>query len=334
MIVRMNEQKSGFAGLDPELVMDAVERHCGIRLDGSVTPYNSYVNRVFGLADEDERRYVAKFYRPGRWTRGAILEEHRFLADCAQAEIPVVAPIAGLSGETLGEAEGFSFAVFPELRARTFDVYGDEDWLRLGRTIGRLHAVGRARTAPARLRCAPDGTTTRYVESLTDANLVHPDCADDFARICDEALARIGPLFGQLSPGDFHRIHGDCHRGNILQNSGGAITLIDFDDMMTGPAIQDLWLLLPGHLGESMRETNLLLEGYEEFAPFNRATLALVEPLRFMRQIYFLAWCATQRDDPGFAERNPGWGTRAFWITETEDLAAQLGYLAAPDGRA
>jgi Ser/Thr protein kinase RdoA (MazF antagonist) len=334
MIVGMNEKKSGFAGLDPELVMDAVERHCGIRLDGSVTPYNSYVNRVFGLTDEDEKRYVAKFYRPERWTREAILDEHRFLADCAAAEIPVVTPVVGLSGETLGEAKGILFAVFPAIRARTFDIYGDDDWLRIGRTIGRLHAVGRARQASARLRCTPDETTARYVKALTDANLVHPDCAGDFTNVCDDALAIIRALFDGLSPRDFHRIHGDCHRGNILQNGDGAITLIDFDDMMTGPAIQDLWLLLPGHLDDSMREMNLILEGYEEFAPFNRSTLALVEPLRFMRQLYFLAWCATQRDDPGFADRNPGWGSRSFWITETEDLATQLGYLAATTERA
>jgi Ser/Thr protein kinase RdoA (MazF antagonist) len=325
MIVTMNGKEPSFANLGPDAIMEAVERHCGIILDGSIMPYNSYVNRVFALVDEDENRYVAKFYRPGRWTAESILEEHAFLADCAAAEIPVVEPIKGTGGSTLGLRDGFPFAVFPAIRARTFDIYGDEDWIRVGMTIGRMHAVGRARAAPTRLRCAPDDTTDRYIAALTP--LVHPDCLDDFARTCGEALDIIKPRFDALSTAATHRIHGDCHRGNILQTGDGTIALIDFDDMMTGPAIQDLWLLLPGHLDESTREANLILEGYERFSEFDRRTLALVEPLRFMRHLYFLAWCATQRDDPGFAGRFPGWGSRAFWITETEDLAAQFAYL-------
>ncbi len=323
----MNENglPRGFSGLAPDLVISSVEEHLGVFLDGMVTPYNSYVNRVFGLADEDGNHFIAKFYRPGRWSPEAIEEEHVFLADCAEAEVPVVPPIASRKGSTLGEVEGYRFAVFPRVRARTFDIAGEEDYARLGRAFGRLHRAGSVRSAPHRLRCTPESTTARYVRDIEDADLVHPDCRAEFFECCDEALEILSARFAAVDPASMHRIHGDLHRGNVLDS--GSLTILDFDDMMTGPAVQDLWMLLPGHLDDSRREMNLLLEGYEEFADFDRATLALVEPLRFMRHVYFLAWCAIQRDDEGFDARFPGWGGRAFWIAETEDLLAQLSVL-------
>lgn len=312
-----------FENLTPDLIFDAVEKHCGVFLDGSVTPYNSYINRVFGLADDDENAYIAKFYRPGRWTAEAIAEEHQFLFDCAEGEIPVVPPLLNRDGESVGRQDGYLFAVFPRCRARTFDIVSDEGWIRTGAVIGRMHQAGKRREAPARVACTPEGTTERYIRSLTDKRLVHPDCAEEFASVCLAALDIAKPLF---VPARRHRIHGDCHRGNILENQGG-IVLIDFDDMMTGPAVQDLWLLLSGHLSDSAAEMNLMLEGYERFCDFDRGSLALVEPLRFMRHVYFLNWCATQYGDAGFAQRFPDWGTRAFWIKETEDLSAQLEYM-------
>lgn len=337
-----SEEQPDFSRLTPDLVMDAIESHTGLFLDGTLVPYNSYVNRVFGVTDEDENSYIAKFYRPGRWGSDAILDEHAFLADCAAADIPVVAPIPLVSNATtysvatsgtseavatLGAHEGFLFALFPRVRARSFDIYGDADWIRVGRVIGRMHVAGAKRPAPSRLRMTPADTTRRYIDSILDNRLVHPDCLDDFTQICRDALETIERGFDALAGGSNLRIHGDMHRGNLLDRGESGITIIDFDDMMTGPAIHDLWLLLPDHLENSMKEMNLLLEGYEEFRDFDRRTLALVEPLRFMRHIYFLAWCAVQRNDAGFADRNPDWGTKAFWITETEDLSAQLDWM-------
>lgn len=325
MIHRMNTSINTpcFENLTPDIIFDAVEKHCGIFLDGSMTPYNSYINRVFGVTDEDENSFIVKFYRPLRWTAEAIRDEHTFLFDCAEAEIPVVPPLLSKTGESLGTASGFLFAVFPRCRARTFDITSDESWIRTGSVIGRMHQAGKKRSAKYRLNCTPNDTTSRYIEFLLENNLVHPDCRDDFKQICTEAMLSIMPLFDSVST---HRIHGDCHRGNILENTSGII-LLDFDDMMCGPAIQDLWLLLPGHLEDSMKEMNLIIEGYEQFCDFDHNSLALVEPLRFMRHIYFLNWCATQKDDPGFSSRYPDWGNRAFWITETEDLASQLAYI-------
>lgn len=335
MITGMN---TPFGSLTPDRILGAVEEHCGVFLDGSLTTYNSYINRVFGVKDDDEKRYIVKFYRPGRWTAEAISDEHAFLADCANAEIPVVPPLSGKNGATAGtlkvaaeegtDAAEIRYAVFPFRPGRTFDIATEDDWVRTGRAIGRMHRAGAARKAASRIRCTPEETTARYIQNLTGNALIHPDCLEDFVRVATDALDRIEPLFDSLSESAFQRIHGDCHRGNILESAEREITLIDFDDMMVGPAVQDLWLLLPGHLNESMREMNLILEGYEQFADFNRATLELIEPLRFMRHVYFLNWCAIQRDDAGFAARFPGWGSRAFWIQENEDLTTQLAYLA------
>jgi Ser/Thr protein kinase RdoA (MazF antagonist) len=326
MLVRMDTLVSParFEDLTPELILGAVEKHCSVFLDGSITPYNSYINRVFGLKDEDENAYIVKFYRPGRWSQDCIRDEHAFLADCAEAEIPVVPPLRNASGDTLGSTGKIAFAVFPRIRARTFDIAGDADFLRAGSVIGRMHRAAGVRAAPHRLSCTPADTTARYIRFLVSERLVHPDLLESFNAICSEALGIITPLFDGIAT---HRIHGDCHRGNILESATREITLLDFDDMMTGPAVQDLWLLLSGHLPDSTGEMNLLIEGYEQFLEFDRRSLRLVEPLRFMRHIYFLNWCAVQHEDAGFAERYPDWGTKAFWITETEDLAYQLDYL-------
>jgi len=323
-MMNKNTDNPVFETLTPDIIFDAVEKSFGIFPDGSITTYNSYINRVFGVRCDDDNEYIIKFYRPGRWSGNAIIDEHNFLFDCADEEIPVVAPLVSKSGSSLNNSEaGFLFAVFPRCRARTFDIANDEGWIRTGAVIGRMHQAGKKQCARHRLHCIPDETTERYISFLNERKLIHPDCAADFSRICGDAMNIIKPLFKSA---ELQRIHGDCHRGNILENSSG-IVLIDFDDMMSGPAVQDLWLLLSGHLADSMQEINLMLEGYEQFCDFDMRSLILIEPLRFMRHIYFLNWCAVQLEDKGFESRFPDWGTRAFWIRETEDLSSQLQHI-------
>jgi len=370
-------QQSIFSLLTPDRIISAAESFTGKSFDGTITPYNSYVNRVFGLTGEDGTDFIIKFYRPGRWTKEAVAEEHQFLKDCKEAEVPVVAPLssAGFPEKTTGTfmcsrnlisetpSTAFYYAVFPRLRARTFDIYTDEDWIRTGRAIGRMHLAGQKRSAPHRLQCTPQQTTIPYITMLLEQNLVTPVLQHEFTGICSSALDYVleayASVFGEADENGmyhtaaFRRIHGDCHRGNILEQfvsqspasadteDTSSITLIDFDDMMTGPAVQDLWLLLPGYRKDSERELELLLKGYEEFicpdgnggssstgtVPGIRRQLRLIEPLRFMRNIYFIAWTAVQRNDEGFSKRYPEWGSKAFWETEIEDLKTQLGVL-------
>ncbi len=318
----------GFELLSPELALRAVETSYGLSLDGTLDSFSSYVNRVYAVREENGDRLVVKFYRPGRWQAQAIREEHQYLLDCARAELPVIAPLPGLDSGTLQEVKAadedeeqqFLFALFPRTGGRTFETDTDKDFLRLGSLLGRCHAVGAASQAPNRLACDPRSTTAAYVQELLADGLVHPKWRDDFAAVCAETLGLITPFFTDVP---HQRIHGDCHRGNIIDRPNRGLVLIDFDDMMMGPPVQDLWLILPGPLADSGRELEIVLEGYAKFAAFEARTLALIEPLRFMRMIYFLAWRARQRNDFWFRRSYPDWGNEAFWITEIEDLRTQ-----------
>ena len=336
-----------FDALSPDLVAECVEEAYGLDLGGLIFPYPSYVNRVYGLKDQDGAEYVAKFYRPGRWTQEAIKEEHAFLGQLAAAECPVVAPLRDAGGETLqildlgdedcddddagtiaNHAAGsrdvfFPFALFPKRGGRIFDAESDEDWLRLGALAGRVHVVGRQETAAHRPQLRP-GLLGEYAAELIAAGVVHPDFVMDFQEACAAAGKILDPL---LAGTPRFRIHGDFHRGNILVRGDQSLLLIDFDDAAMGPAIQDLWLLLPGRYDECRREMNLILEGYEEFSDFDRNELDLVEPLRFFRMVHFLRWQALQRSDEAFFRTFQDWGTRAFWTKEVEDLRDQLEFL-------
>lgn len=319
--------------LTPHVAVQAIESVIGVHVDGSLASFPSYVNRVYGFAAADGRQYVAKFYRPGRWTYEAIEEEHRLVGECAALDLPVVAPIADDDGDRLhlvGAAgpdreQEFPFSVYPKRNGRTFDADRDEDWLRIGSLVGRLHVAAAHGGAEHRITCTPRSSTSRFLDELDEAELVPPDLDAEFYDLADAAVERIAPLFDGVA---LQRLHGDCHRGNILDRAEEGLLIIDFDDMMVGPAVQDLWLLLPGRVADSRRELGLLLEGYEEFQPFDRATVALIEPLRLMRMVYYLAWQALQRHDLRFRESFPQWGGRAFWEQEIEDLRTQLGVIS------
>ena len=315
------DETASFRNLTPDIMLPCVEEHCDVRLEAVITPYNSYVNRVYGLQDEEGGRYIVKFYRPGRWSAEGILEEHRFLLQCAEADIPVIPPLQLRGNTTLGVVEGIHFAVFPLRAGRTFDITSDRDWIRLGSIIGRIHQVGRTEAAHQRTVCSPGATTEIYCRQLAAHGLIPPDCTDDFLSVCEQTLSLISPLFEDVKS---MRIHGDCHRGNILDRLEQGLIVLDFDDMMMGPAVQDLWLLLPGHLSDCRAEMDLLLQGYTRFMDFDTDTLRLIEPLRFMRIIYFLTWSALQAQDYNFEQNFSEWGSKAFWIKEIEDLNDQL----------
>lgn len=320
---------SRFDVLTPDVILSSIEDAYGLRLDGTLQPYPSYVNRVYGVRTDDGAEYVAKFYRPGRWTIEAIVEEHDFVLDCAEAEVPVVAPVADADGFTLqitevehrGAAVDFPFALYRKRGGRGFDAERDEDWFRLGSLAGRVHAVAARRGADHRIVCTPEASSRGFVAELRELDVVHPELREEFFSLVDRGIELIAPLFAGVP---LQRIHGDFHRANVLERGEDGLLLIDFDDMMIGPPVQDLWLLLPDRAWDSRRELTMIVDGYEQFCAFDSSTLELVEPLRFMRMIYYLAWSALQVNDHRFREQNPDWGGKAFWIREIEDLRTQL----------
>jgi len=314
-----------FDELSPSMALEAVEEAWGLRLDGTISAYSSYVNRVYGLRDEEGASYVAKFYRPGRWSRAAILEEHGFLERCRAEQVPVVPPLRNIDGESLADLELESergvttwyFALFPKRGGRGFDAEGDEDWRRLGAVAGRIHAAGASLRPRERLRLDSSllGSTLALIGPL-----VHAEFRGEFTDLVAGMIERSGPRLDGFAP---RLIHGDLHRGNILDRAGEGLLVIDFDDCLLGPPVQDLWLLLPDRAENCARELSLLIEGYSDFAELEAGSLAFIEELRFFRMLHFLGWRARQREDAWFKRDFPDWGSRSFWIVELEDLREQ-----------
>lgn len=312
--------KADFAHLTPDHVLDLVEAALGLRCSGLCRPLTSYINRVYELELDTGIRVVAKFYRPGRWSADALQDEQDFLAELAAEELPVIVPLPGIDGKPLQCHDGNTFAIFPKRGGRALDEPDAQQWLETGRLLGRVHVVGSRHPTRERIVMRPDESTEEHIQYLLDRHLTRPDLHDRFEAAVDEVLDRIEPLFEEV---ECLRIHGDLHRNNMLWRPGEPLALIDFDDMAEGPAVQDLWMLLPGRATDSGRELELLLDGYETFRPFRRGDLRLIEPLRFMRMIHYLAWCGRQQEDGGFSRLSPDWGTERFWQTEIRDIVTQ-----------
>jgi Ser/Thr protein kinase RdoA (MazF antagonist) len=310
------EPTVSFHTLTPERVLDAVEAG-GLRCTGRCVPLRAFENRVYEVELEDERRLVVKFYRPGRWSRETILDEHRFLEDLVAAELPVVGPADLGTGQTLNETNGIHYAAFPKVRGRTLDELDAEKRRRMGRTIGRMHAIGAARPAPHRRKL----DVRFYIHEPLDVLLKGRFIPENLApRYRDVALRIADVVAKPLAAARVQRIHGDLHWGNILWTPDPL--LVDFDDCMMGPPVQDLWLLASGDTEEARKAREDLIEGYELFREFDRSTLALAEPLRAMRIIHMSGWIAKRWADPSFPPAFPNFKDVRYWAEEYEALVA------------
>ena len=311
----MTEKTSGFFGLTPDRVLDAVEVG-GLRCTGRCLPLRAFENRVYEVELDDERRLVVKFYRPGRWSRETILDEHTFLRELTEAELPAVAPLDLGIGETLAEIDGIYYAAFPKVRGRTLQE-GDDELLRhIGRLIGRMHAVGAAHDAPHRLRLSVDAYAREPLEAILAGKFISEPLA---GRYRDVVLKIADAAALPLERARTQRIHGDLHWGNVLWGADGPI-LVDFDDCLVGPPVQDLWLLARGDDEEVQKARAQLIEGYEVFREFDRSTLALCEPLRALRIVHMSGWIARRWDDPSFPAAFPAFRTDNYWLAEYEAL--------------
>ncbi len=309
------EPRVSFFSLTPDRVLDAVEVG-GLRCTGRCLPLRAFENRVYEVELEDGARLVVKFHRPGRWSREAILDEHAFLAELAAAEIPVVPPLDLGTGSTLGEIDGILYTAFPKVRGRVLDELDAEMRRRIGRTIGRMHAVGAARGAPHRPRLDVARYIHEPLEILRGGGFMPEGLA---SRYRDVALRIAEEIGAPLAAAPAQRLHGDLHCGNVLWGSEGPV-LVDFDDFLVGPPVQDLWLLARGDADEARRAREDLLEGYEVFRAFDRATLRLCEPLRALRIVYMSAWIARRWDDPAFPQAFPMFRHANYWTQEYEEL--------------
>ena len=323
--------RAPYAGLTPDTVLNALES-VGMRGDGRLLALNSYENRVYQVWLEDARdapnSVVAKFYRPGRWTDAQILEEHAFVLELAEREIPVVAPLA-LEGKTLREFGGFRFAVYPRRGGRTPELE-DRDTLEwMGRFIGRIHAVGAVRPFTQRPALDVESFGREPRDWLLAHDFIPEDLLDAWKSAVDLALAGVARCFGRAGDVKKIRLHGDCHASNVLWTDDGP-HFVDFDDCRTGPAVQDLWMLLSGDRQAMTRQLADALAGYEDFRDFDFRELHLVEALRTLRLVHYSAWLARRWDDPAFPAAFPWFNTQRYWQDRILELKEQIGLMDEP----
>jgi Ser/Thr protein kinase RdoA (MazF antagonist) len=317
-----------YAGLTPDLILEAVET-TGVRASGTLLALHSYENRVYQVGIEDGLPMVAKFYRPGRWSDAAIQEEHAFTRELAQHEIPTVAPLADAAGETLHHYAGHRFALFPRRGGRWPELDDPDNLVRLGRTLGRMHAVG----AVSPFANRPALTLANFGAEPLAFLLAHAFLPAHlelrYRQAAEQVLEGVAAAYQRTGNYQAIRLHGDCHPGNILWTNQGP-HFVDFDDCRTGPAIQDLWMLLSGDRAERTVALVDLLAGYEEFHPFALRELHLVEALRSLRMIHYSAWIARRWDDPAFPINFPWFGTDTYWEQQVLALEEQLRLLDEP----
>lgn len=321
-----SQDETPYANLLPDTVIECVER-AGFSCNGSIHPLNSYENRVYQIG-LDDGFVVAKFYRPGRWSDAAILEEHEFSLELAAAEIPVVAPVV-VEGQSLLEHGGYRFAVFPRRGGRWPELGSRDERLWMGRFIGRIHAVGNVRAFEHRPRLTIERFGDDSVEELLANNWIPDHLAESYEAITEELLDAIEDIFA--GTGDYRelRIHGDCHPGNVLWTDDGP-HFVDLDDCMSGPAVQDIWLFLSGSQDEMSGQLRDLLEGYSQFADFDYAQLRLVEALRTLRIIHYTAWIARRWGDPAFPRAFPWFTENKYWEEHVLTLREQRAALDEP----
>lgn len=314
-----------FLQLTPDRVLAAVEAG-GFSTHPVCYPLNSFENRVYEVELTDRSRVVAKFYRPGRWSEEQILEEHRFLDKLAAEEIPVTPMLPFPDGGTLRRlegregGEGIFYAIAERRGGRAPDELSDDGVRRLGYLVGRMHTVGARRPAPSR----PTLSADHYVRDRVDWLAVHDTIPTSYVNRYFDAALTIADIYEARVEGtEFQRIHADLHLGNLLYRDG-RLRALDFDDMLMGPPVQDLWLALPGRDAEALRQREVFLEAYEQFRLFDRSTLNLIEPLRGLRLVRYAAWLARRWHDPAFKAGWPHFGTDEYWRRETDDLEEQL----------
>ncbi len=316
-----------FANLDPDRILEAVES-LGFDCDGRVLALNSYENRVYRVGRENEAPLVAKFYRPGRWTDEAILEEHAFSTELLSAEISVVAPL-DIHGQTLHHDEGLRFALFPMQGGHSPEPGDKETLIHIGRALGRLHSVGASKSFVHREKLSIENKAEEPVHYLLEAHWLPHELEDNFIALCEQLIDQIENAWQRAGSFDTLRLHGDCHPGNLLWRDD-TVHFVDLDDALTGPAMQDCWMLLHGSRETRAQQLSWLLEGYEVFRKFNRAELQLIEALRAMRIIHYHAWIARRWNDPAFPAAFPWFESSRHWEGVITQLQEQLATMQEP----
>jgi len=323
-----------FFNLTPDIVLDAVDA-LGFKTSGRCLALNSMENRVYEVEIEvdesqikspSDKFVIAKFYRPGRWSEQQIRDEHQFMMDLNEVEVPVVSPLS-FDGETLFKLKDSDlwYTLFPKKGGRVPEEMNEEQLEIMGRMLARLHNVGEIKSAQHRINISPETYGIQNLKFLIDNKTIPPQYEQSYKMLVEKICELSAPLFANVKT---HRIHGDCHWGNIIWREQEGPFFIDFDDMLVGPAVQDIWLVVPGRDQYALQDRAILLESYQTMREFDHSTLKLIEPLRTLRFIHFTAWTAKRWEDPAFKKAFPDFGSERYWEVQINDLREQLGLIS------
>ena len=313
-----------FSGLSPDLIIDGIES-AGFTVDSGLLALNSYENRVYQFHDENLVKYVTKFYRPQRWELAQIQEEHDFSFELEERELPIVAPLQ-INGKSLFEHQGYHFAVFPCRGGRIFEVDNLDQLEWMGRFVGRIHAVSSLKSFERRPAFTTEELLFEAKETIIASGFVPKSLQLPFFTILDLVIKCAAEQYRAVNNTEQIRLHGDCHAGNILWRDEGP-HFVDLDDCRTGPAIQDLWMMLSGDRQQQLLQLDTLLMGYEEFFTFDMQQLILIESLRTMRVVNYMAWLCKRWEDPAFPHNFPWFNTEKYWEQQILMLKEQLSAL-------
>jgi Ser/Thr protein kinase RdoA (MazF antagonist) len=322
------EQSEAYKNLSPDDILNAIES-AGFRCDGHIYPLNSYENRVYQIGIEDEKPLVAKFYRPGRWTDAAILEELEFASLLSESGIPVIAPLKDTQGHCLHQTSVFRFALYHRAGGRTPELDNPQHLQQIGRTLARIHNFGALTPFQHRQTlsvAAFAGETSRF---LVENDFIPSDLLPAYESLLDDLIPRVEHCFSLAASVNYIRLHGDCHLGNILWYED-IPNFVDFDDTMMGPAIQDLWMLLSGDRPYMTARLYDILDGYCEFRDFNPVELHLIEALRTLRIVNYAGWIAKRWQDPAFPMAFPWFNTQKYWQDHILSLREQAALMQEP----
>ena len=313
-----------FYQLDPVSILKYIDQ-LGLKTTGRCLPLNSLENRVYEIEIDNpkaktisENFVIAKFYRPGRWSKDQIKDEHQFLFDLQDAELPAIAPLR-FDGESIFETDDgeLFYCLFPKKGGRNPDEFNEDQLRQLGRLLGRLHLIGQKRKGQHRVELNIDNYGHQNLKSILEDNHLPENYKESYESLVKQFITTITPLFKNLA---IQRIHGDCHKGNILYNENDGFFFIDFDDFVRGPVVQDLWTIIPGRDDYAQRDKDTFLEAYELWNEFPYQQLRLIEPLRGLRTIHFDAWIGKRWADPSFETAFPHFKSDRYWAERMIDL--------------
>jgi len=310
-----------FSLLSPDLIIDGIES-TGIEVASGLLALNSYENRVYQFSNYENQRFVTKFYRPQRWSKATIIEEHQFALELVEHELPIVPPLV-IKQQTLFEYAGYYFAIFPCRGGRIFEVDNLDQLEWMGRFLGRIHAVSASKVFHHRITLSADVMLYKSQQTILESGFVPSSLQQPFFTVLDQVI--------QLAANQYQtektiRLHGDCHAGNILWTDAGP-HFVDLDDCLMGPAIQDIWMMLSGDKKQQLLQLDTLLCGYEEFFSFDAKQLNLIESLRTMRMVNYMAWLCKRWQDPAFPHNFPWFNTEKYWEQQILILKEQYAAL-------